>query len=278
MTRRFTFSRRYCGPLRAAIFDWAGTTVDFGSMAPVRVLQRVFESQGVPVTTDEARRPMGMHKRQQIAAIAQDPTVARRWRETHGRQASDADIDAMYAAFEPLQAETVAESAQLVPGVLDVVSELRRRGVAIGSTTGYSRAVMDVLQPAAAACGFIPDAVVCASDVPVARPSPFMAFQNLMALQIWPVEACLKVDDTVVGIEEGLNAGMWTVAVALSGNEVGLTAAELATLRAADREALRARAYARLHQAGAHYVIDSIADLLPCVERIDARLADGRRP
>jgi phosphonoacetaldehyde hydrolase len=105
-----------------------------------------------------------------------------------------------------------------------------------------------------------------------------MAFQNLMALQIWPVEACLKVDDTVVGIEEGLNAGMWTVAVALSGNEVGLTAAELATLRAADREALRARAYARLHQAGAHYVIDSIADLLPCVERIDARLADGRRP
>jgi phosphonoacetaldehyde hydrolase len=105
-----------------------------------------------------------------------------------------------------------------------------------------------------------------------------MCLQNVINLQVWPVSACVKVDDTVPGIEEGLNSGMWTVGLAMSGNEIGLPLKEVMALAPADREARRQRAYTRMHQCGAHYVVDSIADLVPCLDDIDHRLARGERP
>lgn len=51
-----------------------------------------------------------------------------------------------------------------------------------------------------------------------------MALQNAIALGIDAVAHCVKVDDAVPCIHEGLNAGMWSVGLALSGNEFGATA------------------------------------------------------
>jgi phosphonoacetaldehyde hydrolase len=126
--------------------------------------------------------------------------------------------------------------------------------------------------------GYEPDSTVCASDVPAGRPYPYMCLQNVINLQVSPVAACVKVDDTVPGVEEGLNAGMWTVGLAMSGNEIGLPLAELAALDPEDRERRRQRAYTRLRQAGAHYVIDSLADVVPCLDDIEARIARGECP
>ncbi len=84
--------------------------------------------------------------------------------------------------------------------------------------------------------------------------------------------------DTPVDVEEGLNAGMWTVAVVESGNEMGLSEADLAALPPAVREQRRRRAWETLSQAGAHYVIDRIAQLSDVVATINARLARGERP
>ncbi|MBI3786101.1 MAG: phosphonoacetaldehyde hydrolase, partial [Deltaproteobacteria bacterium] len=153
-----------------------------------------------------------------------------------------------------------------------------RRNIKIGSCTGYVTEMMAVLVPAAAAKGFCPDAWVCASDVPTARPSPLMALLNLIRLDVGPVQACVKVGDTVADVEEGLNAGMWSVAVTLSGNEVGLTADELSALGRDERDKRRALAADKLARAGAHYVIDSVADLPSTIEDIDARLARGEAP
>jgi phosphonoacetaldehyde hydrolase len=97
-------------------------------------------------------------------------------------------------------------------------------------------------------------------------------------LGVWPPRTVVKIDDTGVGLAEGRNAGTWTVGVAISGNALGLTQIEWLALDAGEQAARRAQATALLQDAGADYVIDSVADLLPVLDRIEARLARGDRP
>ena len=81
----FTYERRYRGKIQAVLLDWAGTTMDFGCMAPAVVFVEVFKRQGVPITMEEARAPMGAHKRVHIQRITELESVRRRWQEKHGR-------------------------------------------------------------------------------------------------------------------------------------------------------------------------------------------------
>src|SRR3990172_776450 len=194
--------RNYLGKLKAVIFDWAGTTVDFGSMAPTAVFIEVFRQQGVPITIEEARGPMGTYKRTHIQMISRMDSVAQRWQKIHGRPCSDEDIETMFASFVPLQLASIADHADLIPGTLETVAALRARGLKIGSTTGYTREMIDVLGREAARRGYQPDCTVCATDVPEGRPSPAMCLLNAVQLRVWPMEACVKVDDTLPGIEE----------------------------------------------------------------------------
>jgi phosphonoacetaldehyde hydrolase len=264
--------------LEAVLFDWAGTTVDHGCMAPVAAFAEVFRRRGVELTAEEARGPMGTHKRTHIELLTRLPAVRERFVAAQGREPSIADVDAMFAEFVPLQLDCLAAHADPIEGCLETVEALRARGLKIGSTTGFTREMMDVLVPEARRRGYSPDLAVSATEVPRGRPYPYMCLKNVIDLGVLRVEACVKVDDTVTGIEEGLNAGMWSVGVAMTGNEVGMTEAELRAMDPRARERLRATAYARLRAAGAHYVIDGIADLLPVLDAIEARLARGERP
>ncbi len=274
----FTYERRYRGRIQAVLLDWAGTTMDYGCMAPAVVFVEVFKRQGVPITIEEARAPMGAHKRVHIKRITELESVGRRWREQHGKRPSEADVDRMFAEFVPLQLACLSDYSELIPGTLEAVAAMRKRGIKIGSTTGYLTEMMEINRKDAARQGYEPDSTVCASDVPAARPYPFMCLQNMINLEVSPVSACVKVDDTVPGVEEGLNAGMWTVGLAMSGNEIGLSLKDVMALDPADREARRQRAYARMRQCGAHYVVDTIEGLIPCLDDIEHRLASGERP
>lgn len=275
----YRYSRAYQGPVQAVIFDWAGTVVDFGSFAPTQVLIEAFAGFGIDVSLAEARVPMGRAKWDHIKALGQLPLVVGRWQAKFGRSMTDADVDALYAAFMPLQIAKVGDYSDLIPGALEVIAALREKGIKIGSCTGYPRQVMDALLPVAAARGYAPDSTIAADDLPAgARPGPWMALQNVINLAVSDVAACVKVDDTAVGIDEGLNAGMWTVGLSVTGNEVGLTRAEWADLSPAEQAAKRAIAVDKLSRAGAHYVIDSIAGLLPVLADIEARIARAERP
>jgi phosphonoacetaldehyde hydrolase len=278
MTMAFSYQRRYRGPIQAVLLDWAGTTMDYGCMAPAVVFVEVYKRQGVPITMEEARIPMGAHKRVHIQQIGEIERVRRRWEEAHGRPPTDDDVSRMFAAFVPLQLACLSDYSDLIPGTLDAVSAMRARGIKIGSTTGYTTEMMRINMDDARRQGYAPDSTVCASDVPAGRPYPYMCLQNVINLGVSPVDACVKVDDTTPGVEEGLNAGMWTVGLAMSGNEIGLPLKDVQALAAADRARRRERAYTRMYQCGAHYVIDSIADLIPCLDDIEARIARGERP
>jgi phosphonoacetaldehyde hydrolase len=264
--------------VKAVIFDWAGTVVDHGSLAPMGAFVETFAEFGVKISVDEARGPMGMAKRPHIAALMALPRVATAWTERHGRPPTEADIDAVYTAFVPRNIAVAARHAALIPGVADVVAELRRAQVKIGSTTGYTREIMAEILPVAAAQGFAPDSIVCTGETPDGRPTPYMLYKSFLDLAIWPAWDAIKVDDTEVGIREGINAGSWTVGVAVSGNLFGLSEVEAASLPAADFARRRSQAAKKLEGAGAHYVIDSVADLMPVARAIEARRARGERP
>ena len=264
--------------LRAVVLDWAGTMVDHGSLAPMGVFVEAFARFGVAITIDEARGPMGMAKRPHIAALLALPRIAAAWRERHGRAPGEADIDAVYEVFVPLNVAVAGRFADVIPGAADAVAALRRRGLKIGSSTGYTREIMAEVLPVAAAQGYVPDCVVCTGDTPEGRPTPFMLYKAFLELAVWPAWACVKVDDTEVGIAEGRNGGCWSVGVAVTGNLLGLSLADTRALPAAELAARRAAAAARLTAAGAHYVVDGVADILPVMAAIEERLGRGERP
>lgn len=274
----FTYQRRYRGSVKLVICDWAGTTVDYGCYAPVVVFVEVFKRNGVEITVEEAREPMGVHKLVHIRKISQMSAVARRWQEAHGRPCTEEDVQRMYQEVIPLQLDCLARYADLIPGTLDMVAELRKRGVKIGSTTGYPREMMDLLVPEAHRRGYSPDSMACVSDVPAGRPEPWMCFANARNLGVYPMQACVKIGDTIPDIEEGLNAGMWTIGLAKSGNEVGLNQEEIEAVPADEFQTRLERAYKRLAGAGAHFVVDTIADVLPVIDEIDRQLAAGEQP
>jgi len=272
------FRRSYCGSLRAVVFDWAGTTVDYGCRAPTEVFRRVFAQAGVDITVDEARGPMGTYKKDHIRALLQMPAVAARWQAAHGRSPDESDVEGLYAQFEPLQIACVTQYADLIPGTLRTVTALRERGICIGSSTSYTAAMMEPLVAAARQQGYGPDAIVTMTDVPAGRPAPWMCFENARRLGVYPMEAVITVDDTPVGSEAGLNAGTWTAAVVRTGNEVGLSQEEIAAVNADELQRRLERAATRLTHAGAHYVLDSIAELPACVDDVERRLGRGEKP
>ncbi|PWC61650.1 phosphonoacetaldehyde hydrolase [Azospirillum sp. TSH7] len=274
----FVYSRRYTGPLQAVILDWAGTTVDHGCLAPAGAFMEAFRRSGVTITLEQARAPMGMAKWHHIQAITRMAPVTDAWTAVHGAAPTDADVDQLYETFLPLQVEVVERHSDVIPGAAETVAAMRARGLKIGSTTGYPRPVMEVVQRVAAALGYEPDITVCAGETPTGRPGPAMALRCVVELSVSPVEACVKIGDTIVDVEEGLNAGMWTIAVADTGNEVGLPLADWQALSPERRDALHATASDRLARAGAHYVVRSLAEALPLLDAIEARLARGEKP
>jgi len=255
---------------KAAVFDWAGTTIDFGSFAPMGVFVETFAEFGIETSIAEARAPMGMPKWDHIDAMLQNPDIAARWRRKYGHAPTDADVDQVYDVFVPKNEEVVADYADLVPGTKEAVDALRARGLKIGSTTGYTRSIMERVLPLAAAQGYAPDNLVCADDLPEGRPGPLGMYKCFIDLVVYPPSAVIKVDDTEPGIAEGVAAGCVTVGVALSGNHAGRTPAELAALPADEVAALRQSAGERLRAAGADHIIDTVADLPALVDRLDA--------
>ena len=264
--------------IKAVILDWAGTVVDHGSSAPMGAFVKAFAHFGVTISIADARGPMGMAKRDHIRMVGTAPAVAAAWRANHGRDFDDAAIDAIFEVFEPLNVAAVEAHSALIPGAHDALQWCKARGIRVGSTTGYTRPIMERLMPLAAAQGFVPEVTICAGDLAAGRPAPLQIWSALAQMGIWPASSVIKLDDTAPGIGEARAAGCWAAGAALTGNNPGLSAEELARLPPDQRSELRRAGSEPLLRAGAHLVIDSIADLPWLVEHIEARLEAGEKP
>lgn len=265
--------------IKGVILDWAGTIVDFGSLAPMGAFVDSFARHQIEITIEEARVPMGLPKIDHILALGRMPAIAAQWQQQFGRSFTPHDAQALLLEFEPMSARAAMDRSDFIEGFMAVYQSLRSGGVRFATTTGYTRNIMTPLIEKARQQGFEPSLVVCCDDVLRSRPDPMGVEQCLKAMQLTG-QACqvIKVDDTAPGLAEGLAAGCWTVGVAASGNALGWS--HEAWRHASDTEKTHARgpAVAMLQSAGAHEVVDSVADLPMAIARIELRMANGESP
>jgi phosphonoacetaldehyde hydrolase len=262
--------------IQAIMLDWAGTTVDFGSMAPVFALQTLFEKHRITLSAADARRDMGLLKRDHIKAILALPNIREDWAATSGKEPGEADVMSLFEEFGPLQMKIIAQHSQLIPGAAKIVKEWQSRGLRIGSTTGYTRKMLDPVLAQSAELGYQPDASVCPDEVPAGRPAPWMLMKNAQLLGVYPPKACVKIGDTVVDIEEGRNAGMWTIGLTGTGNLIGVDEAQWSLLPEATRKVQLDRARKILIEAGADFVAEDLASCNPALAKIERRLRNGK--
>ena len=276
----YVFSRSYRGKVKGLVLDWSGTTADAYVIAPAVVFVEVFKNKGVEISMTEARGPMGLRKDLHIQKLTEVSEIRERWKQVHGSYPGDADVAAMFEDFVPLQLNCLRNYTALLPGVADVCKKLQSQGIKIGVSTGFVRSMVDVLEEDAKSQGFVPDASVAGDEVAQgARPKPFMVYRNLDLMDVHPIQSVVKVDDTISGVGEALEAGCWGVGVARYSNYMNInTLEEAEQLSAEEIQSRLEKTRDILRQSGAHYVIDSLADIEPVIDDVNTRLARGETP
>ena len=256
--------------IEAVIFDWAGTTVDFGSASPVSAFMEAFRRAGVEVTDEETRAPMGLLKRDHIRTMLRMPRIEKAWQEHYNRAPNADDVEALYADFEPALMAVLPQHCDIKPGVLEAVAALREKGIKIGSTTGFTSSMMEVVAPEAAKAGYQPDMLVTADDINgFGRPWPYMVFENMRRLGLQDVRRIVKVGDTVSDMREGKNAGLITVGVVEGSSVIGLDSTSWDKLSDMERFSLRKKARETFFANGADFVIDTMSELPGLIEAIE---------
>lgn len=246
------------------VFDWAGTTVDYGCYAPVLALEEAFKKHGLTPTQEELRKPMGMGKWDHINTMLGYPRLNQAWEEANGSKADDSAVDAIYASFNEKILEELGkkEFSQLKPYVLEAVEKLRAEGYKIGGTTGYTREMMDLVMPGAKEQGYTVDCAVTSEDVGgLGRPYPYMIFKLMGHFKIEGVSRVLKVGDTVADIKEAKNAGVTAAGIIEGSSVVAMREADFNQLDAADQARLKDQAEKEFKEAGADLVFQNFADL-----------------
>jgi phosphonoacetaldehyde hydrolase len=258
--------------IKAVVFDWAGTLVDFGAMAPLEALAAVLADHHLPVSEEELRGPMGLAKGDHLRILLQREQIAAAWQRRYGRPPTEEDVLRLSQELEARMPALVAARAKPLPGAVAVVERLRSQGIAVAATTGYTRASVQALLPLARQAGLTIETVCTPEEVGAGRPAPWMLFEVCRRLQVYPPATVVKVGDTLQDIYEGLHAGVWTVAVVVGSNVLGLSEEAWSRLEEQDRQERIAGAKARFRRAGAHFVIEHLDELEAVLSVIAGRL------
>ncbi|GGP11092.1 phosphonoacetaldehyde hydrolase [Oceanobacillus neutriphilus] len=255
------------------IFDWAGTTVDFGCFAPVNAFVTVFKKAGIEVTIEEAREPMGLTKIDHVRTMLSMPRISALWKEEYGREFTEQDVENLNADFESALMETLAAYTDPKPEVLETIEQLRKQGLKIGSSSGYTQKMMEVVVPEAEKKGYRPDFYITADGTGgLGRPYPYMVYRNMEALKLTAARHVVKVGDTIPDIDEALNAEVWSVAVVIGSSEMGLSEEEFDALSEAEQEELIIGIEKTFIEHGADYTIRTLGELPGIIEEINQRL------
>lgn len=259
--------------IQMVVFDWAGTTVDYASSAPHTVFDRIFTAAGIHLTKEEINLPMGKDKREHIRELLSCESGNRQWIQLHGGLWTENDVEELFQKFEEILLNVVADYSSPIPGVAETVAKLREQGVKIGSTTGYTSRMMEQVIPQAAQLGYQADCVVTPDVTGASRPTPFMLFECMQQMNIYPPCTVVKVGDTVVDMLEGKNAGTWSVGILTGSNLLGLTQKEYDAMDPEELKKCKREVAEHYRKAGADIVIDSIIELPGAIDELNRRLA-----
>lgn len=251
----------------AVIFDWAGTTVDYGCFAPVQAFIDAFKAFGIEPTVEEVRAPMGMLKIDHIRTMLEGERIRTLWKEKYGKDWTEEDVLAVYELSEKKIMEILPDFADPKPYVVETIEELRKMGMKIGSTTGYTDEMMAIVAPKAKENGYAPDCWFSPNSVENhGRPYPYMIFENMKALELSDVRKVIKVGDTVSDIKEGKNAGMISVGIVEGSSVLGFSQEEFESFTEEQKEDCYKNAEKVYIEAGADYVVRDIRGVLDIVK------------
>ena len=227
-------------PIQFAMFDMAGTTVnDNVDGHPLMVISmiRAFAKHGIELAPDIINKHRGKQKSEAIQTLL---------REVAELPPADAERvgDSVYYDFLH-ELESNLSSISEIDGATELFRHLKFKDIYVGVGSGFP---MQVVQAIISRLGWMDegllDYVESAEQIGVGRPNPKMILDAMKRLGITDGLAVVKIGDTVVDVQEGKNAGVWTVAV-LTGSQTE----------------------AQLMAAGPDYILSSIRELRTLIPR-----------
>ncbi len=248
--------------IRLAIFDLGGTIVDKYSLTPFLSFKETLGNHGIRVSTQDIVGDMGMSKYTHIQKILH--THKSDWNKIYNRDPSSDDIDNVYNDFLKVQKEKTKSTMTILPETKVVIDELQKSDIQIAVTTGFDQDTMILVHEKLTNHGIhIPENLMISStcmNIP-GRPDPGMIHELTKRANINNNSQVVKIDDTPVGIKEGIYAGCWTIGVCRWSVHMGVE--EPSQMHAIDeyhdfRLQKLSRAYRILKDAGAHYVVSDL--------------------
>lgn len=261
--------------IQAVIFDWAGTTIDYGSRAPIVAFQQAFANVGIGITEEEIRQDMGLDKYTHIHKIINLPVVQNDWQARFQVLPSNDDCDRIYRDFKSILLASLADFAQLKPGMTQVIDYLNEHHIAYGTTTGYDAEMLALVLPIAAKQGYQPAVNITSEQTNgIGRPAPAMLELASDQLEIKDPTSVMKVGDSINDILEGQNADAISVGIVDGSNLMGLSQIEFDALPLVDQTALRSKVAAQYEKVGADHILQSMSELPALIDSINQPVTD----
>ena len=266
--------------LKAVILDLSGTIVDIHVLSPAIGFVKVFEKYGINVTMEEAREPMGLKKEIHLKQMLEMPRILDQWMTNKKYTPDHKDIDLLYKDLEDIQKKLLPKYCTLTPGTANSLGILRHNhDMKFGVTSGFNRELVDIILYEAAKQGVKIHSSVASDEVEHSRPFADMTAKNQQLLGIDHPGHLVKVDDTIPGIQEGLNNESWTVGVFAYSNSTGIDSLEQWAMMYDDEKRSRLmNARDMLEQANPHFIVPDITYLPWVVGQINGRLKHGLLP
>ncbi len=259
--------------IEALILDWSGTLIDAHVIAPAVAFVQVFKDFGLEISMPEARKPMGLRKDLHIAKILEDPKVAQRWTETHPNiPINQKLVDDMFDVFVPTQLDLLPQYCKPIPGIPEVVNKLQNLGYKLGATTGFTREMVEIIKDETKH-HFKLDCDVAGDDIlHGVRPYPHMVYENMRLLGVHHPSHVIKIDDTLTGVGEGLNARCVTGAVTNHSTYTDIDSIEQwDSLNKKQQWEHIERSKRILHsRSNAHFIVDDLTSICDVLEQYHA--------
>ena len=276
----YKYTRNYYGPVRACVLDWSGTVIDKYSIAPVSALMKTFADLGIKTTADEIRGSMGIRKDKHIEDVLKIPNIEKQWIKNNNSKPDKEDIKIIMELYKEQQLNCIHDYTNIIPHVKRTLSSLRnRKKIKLAGTTGFTKDITKQIMKDTIKQGLAFDAFVSGDDVANgSRPNPFMLYRCMEILNIPEIKSIVKIDDTVSGIHEGLNAGCWTVGIAQYSNYMNINDPKTTILHDLNYQIKLNGCKDKFIEAGAHYTINNITELPKIISDINNKLNLGIKP
>ena len=257
--------------IKACIFDLGGTIVDRYSLTPLLSLKKLFQRRNIYLTNDLIFKDMGKDKKDHINLILNNDLILKQWFKNYNEYPSDKDVNLLFDHFNLIQTKYSDEMIDVLPETKSCIGYLDLNYIQTASTTGFNKKNMEIIRGKLERNNIYLDRYISSTclDKP-SRPHPFMIQELMNRMNITDPKSVIKVDDTVVGIHEGMRAKCWTVGVARWSTNMNISSIEDAYgLHIYELQDKLKQSRETLYGGGADFVINTLDELPQVIEHIN---------